>query len=104
MNEKKKHSNFIAWIEKYQVILIPVITVLMSFIVASVIIMLLGKNPLTAFVNMLQGSGFLPKVKYAAESILLISSNWLILDSAYFCFLVGCSALKDRQLISGFPA
>jgi len=65
MNEKKKHSNFIAWIEKYQVILIPVITVLMSFIVASVIIMLLGKNPLTAFVNMLQGSGFLPKVKYA---------------------------------------
>lgn len=36
----------------------------MSVVVASIMLLLLGKNPLTAFAGFLQGCGFLPKASY----------------------------------------
>ena len=51
--------------EKWQPILIPLFSILISLIVAAIIILILGKNPLSAFVNLLQGAGILPKPNYA---------------------------------------
>lgn len=57
--------------EKYQSFTIPVFAILLSLIVGAVVIALLGKNPLTAFANLLQGSGILPKAKYAGGKSML---------------------------------
>jgi simple sugar transport system permease protein len=45
--------------------LIPVITIVLSMITASVILLVMGKNPLLAIGAFLRGSGFLPKPAYA---------------------------------------
>ena len=52
--------------EKTQFIAIPVFSILLSLIVGMVIIAGLGKYPLTAYMNLLQGSGLMPKPNYSA--------------------------------------
>jgi len=67
---KKKIRNPLTAIlgnSRWQFITIPLFAILCSLVAASIIILLLGKNPLTAFYSLLQGSGFLPKLKYAAN-------------------------------------
>jgi simple sugar transport system permease protein len=44
---------------------IPVITIVLSMITASVILLIMGKNPVLAIGAFLRGSGFLPKPAYA---------------------------------------
>ena len=51
--------------EKYQALTIPVFAVLLSLIFGAVVIAILGKNPISAYINLLQGSGVWPKPKYA---------------------------------------
>lgn len=51
--------------EKYQFITIPVFSIIVSLLVGAVLILLLGKNPVEAYGNLLQGSGILMKEKYA---------------------------------------
>ncbi len=51
--------------EKWQPITIPAFSILLSLIAAAIVILLIGKNPLNAFLNLLQGSGILPKPSYA---------------------------------------
>lgn len=51
--------------EKRQSISIPVLAIFLSLIAGSLIILFLGKNPITAYQNLLQGSGLLPKPSYA---------------------------------------
>lgn len=51
--------------EKRQAITIPLFAILMSLIVGAVVIALLGKNPLIAYKNLLQGSGLWQKASYA---------------------------------------
>ena len=51
--------------EKYQFITIPVFSIVVSLLVGAVVILALGKNPLEAYGNLLQGSGLLLKEKYA---------------------------------------
>ena len=51
--------------EKYQFITIPVFSIVVSLLVGAVVILLLGKNPIEAYGNLLQGSGLLMKEKYA---------------------------------------
>lgn len=51
--------------EKRQSITIPVLAIVLSLIAGSLIILFLGKNPLLAYQNLLQGSGLLPKLTYA---------------------------------------
>ncbi len=51
--------------EKWQPITIPLFSILLSLIAASIVILLIGKNPLGAFYNLLQGAGILPKPSYA---------------------------------------
>ena len=51
--------------EKYQVITIPVFAILLSLIVGAVVIAALGKDPISAYTNLLQGCGLWKKAKYA---------------------------------------
>ncbi len=64
--------------EKYQSVTIPLFAILISLIVGAVIIASLGKNPLAAYQNLLQGSGILPKPSYAGyKSILTDFTSFL---------------------------
>ena len=66
MQEKKKKGNLLVRFlgnEKYQFLTIPLFAILISLLVGAVVLLLLGKNPLDAYVNLLQGSGILPKAK-----------------------------------------
>lgn len=51
--------------EKHQWITIPLFAILLSLIVGAVVIAALGKDPIAALGNLLQGSGILPKPRYA---------------------------------------
>lgn len=57
--------------EKYQFITIPVFSIVVSLLVGAVVILALGKNPLEAYGNLLQGSGLLVKEKYAGGKSML---------------------------------
>lgn len=57
--------------EKWQNITIPIFLIFLSFLAASFIIIILGKNPLGAFYNLLQGAGLLPKPSYAGYKSML---------------------------------
>ena len=57
--------------QKYQSITIPLFAISISLIVGAVIITLLGKNALSAYQNLLQGSGLLPKPSYAGYKSML---------------------------------
>lgn len=57
--------------EKKQFITIPLFSIVISLIVGAIVIGLMGKNPLVAYQNLLQGSGFLPKPSYAGHKSML---------------------------------
>lgn len=57
--------------ERRQRITIPVFAILLSLIASSVVLLILGKNPMEAFVSLLRGSGILPKETYAAKKSML---------------------------------
>lgn len=57
--------------EKRQAYTIPVFAILLSLIVGAVVIAILGKNPFSAYWNLLQGSGIAPKAKYAGSKSML---------------------------------
>jgi len=57
--------------EKWQHLTIPVFLIFLSLISASIIIIILGKNPIQAFYNLLQGAGILPKPSYAGYKSML---------------------------------
>lgn len=57
--------------EKYQFIAIPVFSIVVSLLAGAVVILALGKNPLEAYGNLLQGSGLLVKEKYAGGKSML---------------------------------
>ena len=52
--------------DRTQFIAIPIFSILLSLIVGMIIIAGLGKYPLTAYMNLLQGSGLMPKPAYSA--------------------------------------
>ncbi|MFS0882005.1 ABC transporter permease [Metabacillus niabensis] len=65
----QKVGRVLAWPishEKWQSISIPLYSILLSYIAAAIVILLIGKNPLQAFFNLLQGAGIMPKPSYAA--------------------------------------
>ncbi|WP_054956555.1 ABC transporter permease [Paenibacillus dakarensis] len=57
--------------EKWQSISIPLVSIILSFIAAAIVILLIGKNPLQAFYNLFQGAGILPKPSYAGYKSIL---------------------------------
>ena len=59
---------------KWQFLTIPLLSILISLIAISIIVLLIGKNPLTTLTSLLQGSGWLPKGTYAAHKNMLPTS------------------------------
>lgn len=82
--------------EKYQNITIPVFLIFLSFFAASIIILILGKNPLSAFYNLLQGSGIFPKPSYAGHKNMLTDFLTLLnyMTPMIFASLAVAVALK----------
>ncbi len=53
--------------KKHQMLRISVFAIIISLLVGAVILALIGKNPIEAYGNLLQGSGLLPKASYAGK-------------------------------------
>lgn len=53
--------------EKKQAITIPLFSILISLLAGGILMACLGKNPFTAYLNLLQGCGLYPKAKYSAH-------------------------------------
>ena len=57
--------------EKRQSMTIPIFAILVSLVAGAVVLGMLGKNPLSAYMNLLQGSGLWPKASYAGGKNML---------------------------------
>lgn len=57
--------------EKRQNITIPIFAIVLSLLVGAIVIAVLGKNPFSAYLNLLQGSGIAPKARYAGGKSIL---------------------------------
>jgi len=69
--ESKKVSYHLIFNEKWQSITIPILSIFLSLMAAAIVILVVGKNPVNAFLNLLQGSGILPKPSYAGYKSIL---------------------------------
>ena len=56
---------------KRQKFTIPILAILLSLLAGAVVYLILGKNPITAYLSYLQGSGLVPKGNYAAKKSML---------------------------------
>jgi len=101
--------------EKRQSISIPLFAILLSILAGAIVILLFGKNPITAFLSFLQGSGILPKPDYAAKKSMLTDLLSMInmLTPMIFAALAVAVALKTglfnigvsgQMLVAGFVA
>lgn len=101
--------------EKWQPISIPFVSILVSFLAAALVILLLGKNPLQAFFNLLQGAGIFPKPSYAGYKSMLTDFLSLLnaMTPLVFASLAVAVAFKaglfnigvsGQMLVSGFLA
>ena len=101
--------------EKWQPITIPLVSILISFIAAAIVILIIGKNPLQAFYNLFQGAGILPKPSYAGYKSMLTDFLSLLnaMTPLVFASLAVAVAFKaglfnigvsGQMLVSGFLA
>jgi simple sugar transport system permease protein len=122
INDKTKSKNGIQKFflnvmgnEKWQPFTIPVFSILLSLIAASVVILIIGKNPLTAFHNLLQGAGILPKPTYAGYKSIVTDFLTLLnaMTPMLFASLSVAVALKGglfnigvsgQMLLAGYTA
>ena len=95
--------------------MIPVFTILLSLIFGILVIALLGKNPLQAYYNLLQGSGLAPKASYAGHKGMITDFTSFLnaLTPMLFAALAVLIALKaglfnigvsGQMLAAGFTA
>ena len=114
----KKAANKLAAIldgNRWSSISVSILSILLSLICASIVLLVLGKNPLVAFQSFLQGAGFLPKANYGGGSGML-SDLFTFLNLlapmilAALSFIVGFKAglfnfaISGQMLTSGFVA
>ena len=101
--------------ERRQSISIPLFAILLSLVAGAIVILCLGKNPLTAMLSFLQGSGILPKPEYAAKKSILTDLMSMInmWTPMIFAALAVAVALKTglfnigvsgQMLVAGFIA
>lgn len=117
MNKKqKKHplANLLVN-EKRGALTVSVLAVILTIATASVLLLLMGKNPLLAFLSFLRGCGFLPKAAYGGGSGMLSDLfdflNYLApMLLAALAFIVGFKAglfnigIAGQMLAAGFLA
>ncbi len=96
-------------------ILVPIVAVVASLAVGAIIFALLGKNPITAYYSILQGSGFVAKAKYGGSQSMLTDfasfvNAWTPLLLASLAVAVALKAglfnigVAGQMLVSGFIA
>lgn len=101
--------------EKRQHYMIPLFTILLSLLFGILVISLLGKNPLQAYYNLLQGSGLAPKASYAGHKGMITDFTSFLnaLTPMLFAALAVLIALKaglfnigvsGQMLAAGFTA
>jgi len=102
---KKDHSRLKA----------ALISVVLALLVGAIIILILGKNPLSAYYNLLQGCGLAPKAKYAGGKSMLTDFSsfvnyWtpmifaaLAVTVAYNCGLFNIG-VSGQMMTAGFIA
>lgn len=101
--------------EKWQSFTIPLVAILFSLVAAAVVILLMGKNPLQVFFNLLQGAGLMPKPVYAGYKNIITDFLHLLnaMTPLIFASLAVIVALKaglfnigisGQMLFSGFLA
>ena len=99
--------------EKWGGLAVAVLSIIFTLIAASVLLLVLGKNPIQAFIAFLQGSGLVPKPKYGGgQGILTDLTNFLnvlspmILASLAFIFAFKAGlfniGIAGQMLLSGF--
>ena len=117
MNTKKKNRILAGLLnsERHSSLTVSVLAIILTLITASVLLLLMGKNPARAFLSFLQGCGFAPKANYGGGSGMLSDLfdflNYLApMLLAALAFIVGFKAglfnigISGQMLISGFLA
>lgn len=113
-NKKKKGLSLFSDPKK-QKISIPILSIVLSLIAGSLVILLVGKNPLDAYKALLQGSGFITKPKYAGGTNILTDFSGFLdaLAPMIFAALAVIVAMKaglfnigvsGQMLLAGFIA
>ena len=101
--------------ESSSALTVSVLTIVLTLIAASVLLLIMGKNPIVAFHSFLQGCGFAPKANYGGGSGMLSDLtdflNYLApMLLASLAFIVGFKTglfnigIAGQMLISGFLA
>lgn len=114
-NRMKKVFLAVMGSEKRQNITIPLFEVLLGLIAGTLIFLILGKNPLDAFVALLRGCGLFPKSNYAGgkgmfTDFLSYLDNWTPMLFAALAVAVAFKAglfnigVSGQMLLSGFVA
>jgi simple sugar transport system permease protein len=101
--------------EGLKTLVIALLAILLSLVAISIVILLIGKNPLTAFRSLLQGSGWLPRGSYSSGSG-QIADFFYMIDSftpmlfaalavavAFRCGLFNIG-ISGQMLLAGFIA
>lgn len=117
--KKKKNILMIFWDflsnDKTSSIAIPFVSIVLSLIVAAILLIALGKNPIETFASFIRGCGFLPKPSYASGkgmitdifsflgimAPMLIASIGVVIAMRANLFNIGVSG---QMLASGFIA
>ncbi len=122
--KKEKRLNekgFLAWLarilthEKWSGITVPIFCIILMLIVSSVLLLILGKNPITAFYSFLAGNGFAGKASYGAGSGMMSDFFQflnvmapMLLAALAFIFAYRCGlfniGIAGQMLLSGFFA
>lgn len=100
---------------RWSSISVSILSILLSMICASVILLVMGKNPLVAFQSFLQGAGFWPKANYGGGTGMLTDLFSFLnvlapMILAALSFIVGFKAglfnigISGQMLASGFLA
>ena len=101
--------------EKWGGVAVPMLAILLALITASILLIVMGKNPIVAFMSFLQGSGIVPKAKYGGGQGIL-TDLFTTLNTlapmllASLAFIIGFKAglfnigIAGQMLISGFTA
>ena len=101
--------------DKWSGLAVPALTIVLTLITSSIILLIMGKNPLVAFLSFLQGSGFFPKASYGGgQGLLTDLFNFLNILApmilAALAFVVGNKAglfnigISGQMLAAGYLA
>ena len=101
--------------EKWSSLTVSLFSILLTLIVSSIVLLILGKNPFTAFYSFLAGNGFAVKASYGAGAGMLSDFFQflnvmapLLLASLAFIFAFRCGlfniGIAGQMLLSGFVA